>query len=451
MMNNIGFPQRSSEGPPMNNISDNRYAVVPSRIWDGTADGALGAHAVLVKGSRIEAVASIQDLPAGIRRIDLPGCTLLPGLIDSHAHYAKSFAPAFLSAGVTTIRDVGNNSEWILAQRQNNLHEMAHGPRILCCGWALDGMEGIWKYVAKRHPDEESLRASIRENIAQGVDAIKLYASLSAPLLRAGVEEAHSHGRFVLAHLNNTSAVEAAEAGLNEIEHFSRCDVAWRPASQADDDTLIDLFLAKGTIMNPTLNVWDRLGRALEHVFLHDIRRKWVHPELLEIWDRIPYRRCEANKRMRFQSLMPNLKRFLLRCHERDVVIAAGTDLPFINLIPGFALHDELAQYVDAGMRPVDALRAATSTNAKVLGLADRIGRIAPSLDADLVAVGGNPLERIDDLANVKLVVRGGVELGLEGLFDAAQQAFKAPMDDPIIRDLRDYVAGEMPSYAQKG
>ena len=435
----------------MKTLDNRRLALVPSRIWDGTADEALDGRAVLVKGNRIEAVASIQDIPDGMRRIDLSGCTLLPGLIDSHAHYAKSFAPAFLSAGVTTVRDVANNSEWILSQRQSNLNDMAHGPRILCCGWALDGMEGIWKYVAKRHSDEESLRASIRENITQGVDAIKLYAGLSEPMLRAGVEEAHSHGRFVLAHLNNTSATEAAAAGLNEIEHFSRCDVAWRPASVAEDDALIDLFLAKGTIMNPTLNVWDRLGRALEHVFLHDIRRKWVHPTLLDIWDRIPYRRCEASKRMRFQTLMPNLKRFLLRCHERGVVIAAGTDSPFINLIPGFALHDELAQYVDAGLRPVDALRAATSTNARVLGLELRIGRISPGMDADLVAVSGNPLARIDDLANVKLVMRGGVELELKGLFAAAQQAFKAPMDDPIIRDLSDYVAGEMPTYSQKG
>jgi cytosine/adenosine deaminase-related metal-dependent hydrolase len=88
--------------------------------------------------------------------------------------------------------------------------------------------------------------------------------------------------------------------------------------------------------------------------------------------------------------------------------------------------------------------------NARVLGLGDRAGRLAPGFDADFVAVRGNPLERIDDLANVHCVVRGGVRHDPDALLAAARAAHRATPDDPVIRDLRTYVAGGMPAYAQK-
>ena len=433
----------------MNNPVDTlRQILIPERIWDG--DQALKGQAVLIANGLIEAILPVGEIPAGVFCRELPNCTLLPGLIDTHVHYVESGGPAFLAAGVTTVRDVGNNLDWILSQKEKNHTEPARGPRILCCGWALDGMEGIWQQIAKRHPDKESLQTSIRELVDRGVDAIKLYASLDEPMLRAGVQEAHAHGLMALAHLNSTSAEEAAAAGLDEIEHFSRCDAAWREATVEEDDCLIDQFLAHGTAMNPTVNVWDRFGRAMEHAFLHDERRRWIHPQLLDLWERFPYRRCEAAKRLRFQTMMPHIKRFLLRCHERGVVLGAGTDSPFINLLPGFGLHDELAQYVDAGLRPVDALRAATVTNARLIGMENQIGRIRPGMDADLLAVMGNPLERIDDLGNVEAIFRRGISLLPANLYTSAKDYFTSPINDPIVGDLQQYVSGELPSYSQK-
>lgn len=424
--------------------------LLPDRVWDGRSDAAVEGLAVMVKGNRISEVGPAELIPAGVKRVRLRGCTLIPGLIDAHVHYLESAGPAFLAAGVTTVRDVGNDLDWILGQKARNAGASLHGPRILCCGRLLDGNEGIWQYVVKRHAYGTSLRASIRENIERGVDQIKLYASITPSLMKAGLKEAHAHGKFVLAHLNNTSADYAAEAGLDEIEHFSRCDVAWRPASVQEDDALIEKFLKHGTVMDPTLVVWDRLGRAMEHTFQHDARMQWVHPELRDIWERFPYRHTEPANRLRYQALTPNLKRFYLRCHQRGVTIAAGTDTPFINLIPGFSLHDELAQAVDTGLRPVDALRAATSTNARVIGLSDEIGQIKAGMHADLVAVAGNPLERIDDLGCLKMVFKQGVEVVAEDLFKAASRAFKRPMKDPMFLDLRDYASRPMPAYRQK-
>ena len=427
-----------------------RYVLLPDRIWDGMSDTAAEGLAVLVEGNRISAIQPAGEMPKGVDKVLLHGCTLMPGLIDAHVHYLESSGPSFLAAGVTTVRDVGNDLDWILGQRERNKGDSLHGPRILCCGRLLDGNEGIWQHVVKRHANAKSLRASIRENVRRGVDQIKLYASIDPELMKAGVEEAHAQGKFVLAHLNGTSADAAADLGLNEIEHFSRCDVAWRQATTDEDDRLIDRFLKHGTIMDPTLVVWDRLGRAMEHGFQHDERRRWVHPDLLDIWERFPYRNTEPANRLRYQILMPNLKRFYLRCHERGCVIAAGTDTPFLNIIPGFGLHDELAQAVDTGLRPVDALRAATATNAKVIGLKDKIGLLRPGMQADLVAVTGNPLQRIDDLAKIKLVIKQGLRIETDEIFEAARQSFKKPMEDPMILDLRDYASRPMPNYRQK-
>ena len=140
-----------------------RYACSP-RTGFGTeeSDSVGEGEALLVEGGRIAEICSAADMPDDIRRLDLSGCTLIPGLIDAHTHYTSMSGLLFFGAGVTTIRDTGNNLDWILEQRELNGKDVKHGPRIVCCGEALDAMEGIWRQVVKRHPDEGSLRESIR-------------------------------------------------------------------------------------------------------------------------------------------------------------------------------------------------------------------------------------------------------------------------------------------------
>ena len=118
--------------------------------------------------------------------------------------------------------------------------------------------------------------------------------------------------------------------------------------------------------------------------------------------------------------------------------MAIGTDTPFPRLTPGFSLHDEMGLYADAGIAPVDVLRSATSVNARVLAIEARAGRIAPGLDADLVAVRGNPLGDIRAINAVEMVTRMGEVLDPEKLHREVEATFDETPDDAITNDLLD-------------
>jgi imidazolonepropionase-like amidohydrolase len=412
----------------------NSYALIADRVWDGSADQPQTNQAVVVEGSTISQVCDAGAVPANVERVVWPGCTILPGLIDAHVHYSAVMGPAFLAAGVTTVRDVGNDLDWIIAQRALNAASPDLGPRILCCGYLLDGPVPIWPIIGRPHADEAELRATIRCEAARGVDAIKLYAGLGVDMLRAGVDEAHRNGKHALAHLVNTTAEEAAAAGLDELEHLAGCGAAWRASSPEELERLIDVLLQHHVTVTPTLVVWDRLGRVLDLSFHFDARREWVHPCHLQIWQ--AWARSQSDDRMTWQNAMPHLKRALARMHARGLRVGLGTDTPFPHLFPGFSVHDELAMYVDAGIAPVDALRSATAVNADVVGLDGRAGQIAAGMPADLVVVGGDPLAHIEDIANIACTVRAGQRMAPATLLAHARRYQDRAPDDPITRDL---------------
>ena len=416
-----------------------RYALIPDRIWDGLSDAVEEGKAVVVDGEKVEMIVATGELPLDIETIQLDGCTLIPGLIDAHMHYCSEMGSAYLAAGVTTVRDTGSDLDWILDQRAENAKDPGRGPTIVCCGFALDGPKGLWHHMIRHHADAECLRESVREHVDRGVDAIKLYAFLDEEMYRAGTEEAHRLGMFVLAHIEYFPIEEALKIGIDETEHQSGYGAAWNSEKEEEDNALIEKLLECKHVMDPTLVVWDRFGRVFDQSFYHDERRKWVHPEYLSLWDRFPYRSVEPGKRLRFQRAMPNLKRFLGKAHAGGVTVAIGTDAPFIHLVPGFSLHDEIMMYVDLGIQPVDVLRSATSINARVLKVDSKVGRIAPGYDADFAAIKGNPLERMDDIGNVVLTVHKGRVLYPDDLLETTQSMFDRELDDPVTRDLRVY------------
>ncbi|MBI3062628.1 MAG: hypothetical protein HYY83_11705, partial [Deltaproteobacteria bacterium] len=176
-------------------MSDNKTAIViqGGRLIDGNGGSPVENATVIIEGNRIKRVASGKvDFPREARVINAAGKTILPGLIDNHVHYRDFYGELFLAYGVTTVRDLGNPLDWILAQRDAvNLGKVA-GPRIFCAGGGIYGRGWLAHHVVPANPEEA--RQAIRRFIEQGVDYAKIHLGVPVEIARSAAEEAHKAG-----------------------------------------------------------------------------------------------------------------------------------------------------------------------------------------------------------------------------------------------------------------
>ena len=386
-----------------------------ARMVDVTK-GQLVAPAVLViSGDKIRSVGA-SDVPAGARTIDLGDLTLMPGLIDAHTHLTMDISgdwvtrsvrelPAdaalrgarnarlTLLAGFTTVRDVGAGGFADISLMKAIDAGMVIGPRMIpsahaigitgghCdeTGWAPGVNELSWKEGVADGVDE--VVKAVRYQVKHGAKVIKVCATagvlsfdatlgaqqLSDEELRAIVQEAHRHGLKVAAHAHGTEGIKAAvRAGVASIEHGSMLD-----------DEGIGLMKRNGTYLVPTA--------YLLSTFHFDSMPPAIAAKARQV--------------------IPLAQESHRRAIRAGVKIALGTDAA---VYPHGDNARELATYVDYGMRPADALRAATINAADLLGVTDR-AVIAVGKLADLIAVRGNPLEDVKTVQQVLWVMKGGV------------------------------------------
>ena len=409
-----------------------RWAVAPDAVFDGRS--VQQARAVVIEGERVVGVVPVGALPEQMEVRRLPGCTLLPGLIDCHTHLSDWMLPGFLAAGVTAVRDTGNDPAWILQRRERTRSDPMAGPDILCCGPLLDGASAFWPHIGRSHTDATAIRRSIDEMAERGVDAVKLYVHLTTEQISAAATQADHRGLPLLAHLGpSVDLATAVSAGVREVQHLTGCVhhvEGWRTNVDQVADSAASLAAA-GVVQCPTLVVWDRLCRLNDAAFRHDRRDRWVHPDIAAVWERFPHRTGEVADRLDRQRSVNTMKRVLGALAGAGCTVVAGSDAPFPHLVPGFSLHDELSLLVDAGLEPAAALASATSVAADVLGLA-HAGEIRPGSLADMVAVGGDPLDDIRVLSDVRLVLRRGGIVDFEALAATAATAFSQAPEDPF-------------------
>ena len=413
-----------------------RLALVPDLVWNPPAAEPESGKALVISGGAIEGVTDSRTLPGDMDRMVFGGCTLLPGLIDAHTHLASWMIPALLAAGVTTVRDIGNDLHWILGLRRRLAADPRPSPRIRCCGPVLDGHHVNWPLLGEGHPTPEAVAAKVDQLAAAGVDEIKLYVHLNLEQVEAAVAAGRRNQVPVVAHLGEVNALEAARAGVSELQHLSGIIDPYNGDRLVHIEEVAKTLADADTALCPTLVVWDRLARVGHYVSQPDPRLRWVPDEIREAWDAFPHRHDPEGSRRRMAA-NEEMRGVIPAFHQAGVSIIVGTDTPFPYLIPGFSLHDELAMLHRTGLTPAQVLTAATREAGLRLGVDHLTGTLEEGKAADLLITEGNPVSDIDHIRQVREVFRGGQRVDLTGLEPGTFRS-----GDPVNKSLIHYARG---------
>jgi len=387
------LPSTESAQTPVNN----RIVIAAGAVFDGHGH-VLRNTRIVIEGSKIVAI----DPKAGPVDYDLRGLTVLPGWIDAHAHVTWSFgkdgknvgagettpeaayrsaanAHATLMAGFTTIQSVGSPTDVPL--RDAISRGLIPGPRILTAVEPLTGR-------GERTGTPEEIRAFIRKQKEAGADLIKIFASqsirqgggmtLSQEQLNAACDEAKKLGLRTLVHAYKEAVRAATLAGCTQVEH----------GTLATDDDL-KLMAARGTYLDP------QAGLVIENYLLNKDRYLGTPGYTAEGFAAMEKILPMNHDLVRRASKIPGLK------------IVFGTDA--VAGAHGRNAEEFIDRVRDGGVDPMTAMVSANSLAAEAMGLSNQIGSIAPGLQADIIALDGNPLKDITAVRRVVFVMKGGV------------------------------------------
>lgn len=399
-------------------------AIVGGTLIDGTGAAPIPDAAVVIHKGRIVAVGprSQVKIPKHANIVDAQGKTILPGLWDMHAHFEQvEWGPIYLAAGVTTVRDCGNEFEFITAVRDAIAHGHGLGPRLLLAG-IVDGT-GTLSLSVQRVDTPEQARQWTDRYHAAGFQQMKIYSSVKLEEVKVIADEAHRLGMTVTGHVpEGLTAYQVIEAGQDQINHLGYiADMmhAPFPADMSRDDKMkarasIDLespealkalaFLKDHhTVVDPTMALFEFFTATTAKPpasFEPGVNK--IAPELAEQLTDVgpPTERSQTTEKVFEKELA-----IVGALHRAGIPVVAGTD----QTVPGYSLHREIELYVQAGFTPMEAIQAATIVPARVMGLDRESGTLERGKRGDLILIDGNPLEDIHNTRNVEFVITNGV------------------------------------------
>jgi imidazolonepropionase-like amidohydrolase len=398
-------------------------ALVGGTLVDGTGREAVNDATVVIENGRIVAAGpnSSTKIPKEASRIDVRGKTILPGLWDMHAHFEQvEWGPIYLAAGATTVRDCGNEFEFIIAVRDAVSQGNGLGPRMLLAG-VVDGSGPLQLGVARVDTPAQA-REWVKRYHEAGFAQMKIYSSVKLEELKVVAEEAHKVGMTVTGHVpEGLNAFQTVEAGQDQINHIpyilqimhapypEKMDRPERMKANAAMDlhspeaAKAILFLKEHrTVVDPTLAVYE-FGTASTAKL----------PERFEPGvNKVPLELRQALKDVGPPSPFADVSEKVMQqmieitgmLHQAGIPVVAGTD----QTVPGHSLYREIELYVQAGFTPMEAIQAATIVPARVMGMDHELGTVEVGKRADLIVVNGNPLESIHEIRKVESVITNG-------------------------------------------
>jgi imidazolonepropionase-like amidohydrolase len=401
-----------------------------ARLFDPRDLSVTDHTSVLVRGDRIVRIApdgALKDAAADAEVIDAAGKFLMPGLWDNHQHFSDVDGMLDIANGVTSARDMANDTDAFLKRVARFDDGTEIGPRVLRAG-IIDGTGELAGPTKMRADTVEEAMKDVDWYADHGYVQIKIYSSIKPELMPLIADRAHARGMRVSGHVPAfMSARQFVEGGADEIQHINFIflnflfpevsetrnrdrfiKVAEHAYEFTPDKPVVRDFIAflkkKHTVLDPTVGIFQSLfsGKpgdvtpGLEEVaprFPPQIRRGLTGNTL-----EVPKGKEEA-----YAAAYPAMLKMLKALHDAGVTLLPGTD----NLA-GYMLHHELIVWAKAGIAPAEVLRAATLTPAEVMGVDGNRGAIAAGKYADMVLVDGDPMKNMADIRKVSTVLKGG-------------------------------------------
>jgi enamidase len=414
-------------------------ALTNARVIDGTGRAARDSQTVIVRGGLIAELGDTSRLvpPAGAEVIDLTGKSIIPGLVMMHEHLyyptgpgvygqlGESFTRLYLAGGVTTMRTGGNMNGFMDINLKRAIENgQKPGPAIDATAPYVNGPNQFQQMT--QVGDATQARQHVTYWAGQGATSFKAYMQISRAALAAAVDEAHTRGLKVTGHLCSVTYGEAAELGIDNLEHGFLAATDFVADKKPDEcpgqgrgqqtiaaldptgpafTSLVRKLIEKRVALTSTLTVFETFtpGRPLPPGLAV------LTPQLKQQFE-ATHARVAENKESNYLRLLPRAMALELAFARAGGLLVAGTDPTGSGgVIPGYSNQRQVELLVEAGFSTLDAIRISTLHGAMYLGRDKSIGSIAAGKQADLVVLGGDPATNIADLRKVEIVFRQGI------------------------------------------